>query len=305
MRTWRGVRITCLGVVLLLAAACAREGSGAGDDGPGGSGGDPGPADPNGVVLRVEHVGGFVAPAARLTRVPIVTVYADGRVITEGPHLAIYPGPALPNLQQQRIPLDEVDKLIEQAQAAGVGSAAAADFGRPSVTDMPSTRFTVSSATGTEELEVYALSEGTQGAGGLTEAQRTARTELQKLITVLTDLAGTLGPDTVEAAKPYQAEAVAAVASPWQADDNGIAAPPEVAWPGPALPGSPAAPGLDQGCVDVRGAEATALLDAAALGGAAAKANARTPWTSGGKRWLVSLRPLLPDEAGCADLPVD
>ncbi|MBF9133074.1 hypothetical protein I0C86_29540 [Plantactinospora sp. S1510] len=297
MRTWRGVRIICVGVVLLLAAACARDGSGSGDDGPGGSGGDSGPADPNGVMLRVEHVGGFVASAARLTRVPIVTIYADGRVITEGPQIAIYPGPALPNLQQQRIPLDEVDRLIGQARAAGVGSAV--DLGRPSVTDMPSTRITVSSATGTEVLEAYALSEGGQGAGGLTEAQRNARTELQKLITVLTDLAGTLGPDVVEAAKPYQAEAVAAVAIPWQADDNGIAAPPEVAWPGPALPGSPPSTGLDQGCVDVRGAEATALL------GAAAKANARTPWTSGGKRWLVSLRPLLPDEAGCADLSVD
>lgn len=245
----------------------------------------------------MEHVGGYTAPAVLLTRVPTVTIYADGRVITEGPQLAIYPGPALPNLQQQRIPLDEVDRLIEQARAAGVGSAD--DFGRPSVTDMPSTRFTVSSATGTEVLEVYALSEGTQGAGGLTEAQRTARTELQKLITVLTDLAGTLGPDTVEAAKPYQAEAVAAVAIPWQADDNALAAPPEIAWPGPALPGSPPSSGLDQGCVEVRGAEATALL------GAAAKANARTPWTSGGKRWQVALRPLLPDETGCADLSAD
>jgi len=30
--------------------------------------------------------------------------------------------------------------------------------------------------------------------------------------------------------------------------------------------------------------------------------NAATPWTSGGKTWWLTLRPLLPDESGCADL---
>ncbi|MGI5151031.1 hypothetical protein ACQEVC_32500 [Plantactinospora sp. CA-294935] len=298
MRTWRGVRITCVGALLLLVAACAREGAGTGGDGPGGgSGGDSGPADPNGVVLRVEQIGGFVAPASRLTRVPMVTIYADGRVITEGPVPAIYPGAALPNLQQQRLTPEQVDQLVEQARAAGVGTAT--DLGRPSVTDVPSTRFTISSGAGTDKLEVYALSEGGQNASGLTEAQRTARAELQKLLAALTDLAGTLGQDRVDQPQPYQAEAVAAVAIPWRADGNGLAAPPEIVWPGPALPGSPPSSGLDQGCVEVRGAEATALL------GAAAKANARTPWTSGGDRWQVGLRPLLPDETGCADLSVD
>ena len=34
----------------------------------------------------------------------------------------------------------------------------------------------------------------------------------------------------------------------------------------------------------------------------AAKANAATPWTSGGRTWSLHLRPLLPDESGCADL---
>ncbi|GAA3750958.1 hypothetical protein GCM10022225_39150 [Plantactinospora mayteni] len=284
--------------MLLLAAACAREVTGTGDDGPGGgSGGDAGPANPNAVALRVEQVGGFVAPASRLTWVPTVTIYADGRVITEGPQLAIYPGPALPNLQQQRIAQEQVDGLVERARAAGVGTAT--DLGRPSVTDVPSTRFTVSSAAGTDKLEVYALAEGAQNASGLTEAQRTARGELQKLLAALTDLAGTLGPDNVEQPQPYQPEAVAAVAIPWRADDNGLTAPPEVAWPGSALPGSPPSSGIDQGCVEVRGAEATALL------ATAAKANARTPWTSGGDRWQVGLRPLLPDETGCADLSVD
>ncbi|MDG4786865.1 hypothetical protein O7626_13150 [Micromonospora sp. WMMD1102] len=297
MRTWRGVRITCVGALLLLAAACARDGAGSTGDGPGGgSGGDAGPADPNAVVLRVEDVGGFVSPAARLTRVPRVTIYADGRLITEGPQLAIYPGPALPNLQQQRLTSEQVDRLVEQARAAGVGTAT--DLGRPPVADVPSTRFTVSSASGgTDVLEVYALAESGENVSGLTEEQRATRAELQKLVSTLTELP--LSQEKAGEVKPYQAETIAAVAIPWRPGDNGPDAPPEVAWPGPALPGSPPSSGFDQGCVEVRGAEATALL------GAAAKANSRTPWTSGGERWQVALRPLLPDEKSCADLATD
>ncbi|MFY1670536.1 hypothetical protein ACN27G_11305 [Plantactinospora sp. WMMB334] len=283
-----------MGALLLLAAACAREGEGPAGDGPGGSGGDPLPADPDRVVLRVEHVGGFVAPAARLVRVPVVTVYADGRVITEGPQIEIYPPPALPNLQQQEIPVEAVDGLLERAMAAGVGSAA--DLGRPNVADLPSTRFTVSTAGGTEVLEVYALAE--EGTG-LTEAQRAARAELRDLLGALTDLSGTLGAEEVGDARPYQPAAVAGVAMPWRPDESGVAAPPEITWPGPALPGQPPSAGFDVGCVEVRGADATELL---AL---ASKANALTPWKSGEQRWNVSLRPLLPDESGCADLAGD
>ncbi|GIG91242.1 hypothetical protein Pen02_61780 [Plantactinospora endophytica] len=243
----------------------------------------------------MEHVGGYVAPTTLLTRVPMVTVYADGRVITEGPQTMMYPGPALPNLQLNRIAAEDVDTLIKRARAAGVGEKI--DLGQPSVTDVPSTRFTVSSGSGKEVLEVYGLAEGNnEAAAGLTEAQRAARTKLQELLAALTNLTGTLGADKAGQPQPYEAEAVAAVAIPWQADDNGLAASAEIKWPGPALPGSPPASGPDQGCVEVRGAEATALLDAAT------KANTRTPWTSDGKRWQVSLRPLLPDEKGCADL---
>ena len=36
--------------------------------------------------------------------------------------------------------------------------------------------------------------------------------------------------------------------------------------------------------------------------GAAAKATATTPWVSAGNSWSLLLRPLLPDETGCADL---
>ena len=296
MTTWRGIRTLFVGSLLLFAAACAQDG-GAAPGGSGESAGD-GSVDRDGVALRVDQVGGLLPPAARVARLPMVAVYSDGRVIAQGPQILVYPGPALPNLQVQRIATEEVDRLVERARAAGVG--AGTDLGRPSVADAPSTRFTVSSATGTAVLEVYALTEGTGQAAGLTEAQRTAREELQKLLAMLTDVSGALGPDNVGAAEPYRPDALAAVVSAWRDETaSGLPAPPAVAWPGPPLPGAPLRPGLDQGCVEVRGAEATKLLEVAG------KATAITPWTSGGDRWNVSLRPLLPDETGCADLSTE
>jgi hypothetical protein len=43
-------------------------------------------------------------------------------------------------------------------------------------------------------------------------------------------------------------------------------------------------------------------VDAGPVLAAAKTANARTPWVSGGTRWEVNFRPLLPDETSCADL---
>ncbi len=71
----------------------------------------------------------------------------------------------------------------------------------------------------------------------------------------------------------------------------------EQAWPGPALPGAELNPGTGLHCVTVTGAEKDALW------AAAEKANQLTPWTSGGKQWKVTFRPLLPEETdGCAAL---
>jgi hypothetical protein len=89
--------------------------------------------------------------------------------------------------------------------------------------------------------------------------------------------------------------AVAAVASPW-ADPEDDLAHPEQPWPGPELPGEPVRAPLEVGCVVATGDQAAAVLAAAAT------ASTATPWVSGGARWFVQFRPLLPDETGCADL---
>ncbi len=55
------------------------------------------------MVLRIEQSGGFVAVQYNLTRMPMLTLYGDGLIVTPGPQIEIYPGPALPALAQQRL----------------------------------------------------------------------------------------------------------------------------------------------------------------------------------------------------------
>lgn len=274
--------------MLVLAAACADATAGAG----GGDGEELSYADDD-VVLQVEYVGGFTTPAHLATRLPALTVYGDGRVITEGPQIAIYPGPALPNLQVQRISREDVRTLVDLALDAGVGTRL--DFGEPPVADAATTKITVLTQVGPQVTEVYALAEAADADSGLTDDQVAAREAVRDLLAALTDLPTTLGADAVSDEGPYQPTAVAAVAAPWSPDDT-LGEQPAIDWPGPQLPGEPLDADLGVHCVTVTGDETSAVLTAAA------EANQLSPWVSGGERWQVTFRPLLPGETGCADL---
>ncbi len=280
--------------LVLLTAGCAQRPA----DGDGGAPQSPSRAPTlpaEGLVLEIAYTGGFVTPQMQAGRLPLAAVYADGRVITQGPVVAIYPGPALPNLQVQQLAASEVEDLVDRALDAGVGGSV--DYGRPSVADAPSTRFTVVTEQGTAVTEVYALSEalspgprGDEPAPGLTAEQVEARAALQEVFDAVT-AAGTT--DTVS----YQPDAVAAVVSEWTAAGDGLPAPPPVAWPGPPLPGELLDPQLGVHCVAATDEAADRVLEAAR------SANTATPWTSDdGTRWSLALRPLLPHETGCPDL---
>jgi hypothetical protein len=238
---------------------------------------------PDDLVLRVEGGGGLAAPGL-LRTVPYFSLYGDGRVVTSGPVPDIYPGPALPNLQLGHVGPFDPPLIAKKALDAGVGSA---DVGQPQIADGGWTVFTVLAADGKKSTNVTELNYDE----GLTRSQRSAREKLRKLMDELNNL------DAVQRSTSYTATEVAVSAVPWTSPgDPSLPAPPPVAWPGPTLPGvddgqSPMIP-----CFVVTGAEATAVL------AAAAKANMLTPWISGGKTWRVGLRPLLPDEHACADL---
>jgi hypothetical protein len=291
MTTNRGL-LTAVAVPLLLLGACARPGV-AGEAGAPGSAApvtESTTVDPTTIALRVEYRGGFVPAETIPSRIPLFSIYADGRAVTEGPVTMIYPGPALPNLQEIKISEARVRELTAEAVAAGVKSGV--DFGTPGVADIPSTRISVVTAGGEQVVEVMALNEARPDDASLTAAQQAARKKLSAFVKSLHDLfAQAAGP----AAKPYQAERVAVLASPYQDSGDGLAGAP-VKWPAAELPGAFLNEELRINCLTVEGTAKDEVL------AAAAKGNERTPWESAGKKWQIKFRPLLPDEKECADL---
>ena len=160
--------------------------------------------------------------------------------------------------------------------------------------DMTTTRFVVITGDSRDELDVYALEQAV--ADNLNPDQQAARAELSRLRAAMTDLPRTLGAQSVTAAQPYQPTSVAAIAEPWTDPGPEYGPLTDVPWPGPELPGQPLPSASEVSCLDVTGDEADAALQAGA------SASAATPWTSGGQRWTIALRPLLPDERGCNEL---
>jgi hypothetical protein len=244
---------------------------------------------PKQLVLRIDVVPGMLPAASMFTRVPTVSVYGDGQVVTPAPMPAIYPGPALPSLMVQQISVADVRHLVDLASRAGVGSGQ--DLGTPAVTDAPSTHFLLRTNTGFAATTVIAL--GMTDDSSLSAAQRAGRAALRDLVTAVSDLHTTLG--TAAPAVAFAPAGVVAVAQNWTAPrDPSVPTQAPVAWPGPALPGMYVGMGLT--CVSASGGVGTAVM------AAAAHANVLTPWTFEDGRWTLNLRPLLPDETGCQDL---
>jgi hypothetical protein len=276
----RAVRAAALAVVLLLAG-CAQAAQG----GPGKPPPIYGPWAADAVVLRVES---SEAPQSSVGRFPQVSVYGDGRVIAEGPIDARYPGPALPNLLESKIDAAALQRLAQRAVDAGV--VGGVGLGMPG-RGRTRTRFTLDTGPDTYVRDVDDLT-GLAGRSGLTGSQITARDHLRAFLQALSYPSAILGAGAARQT-PYAPTAVAALATRWLPDPQLRA--PDVGWPGPALPGEPLAPGLT--CVLATGETVAPVL------AAARSASALTPWLADdGTRWALLLRPLLPDESGCADL---
>jgi hypothetical protein len=289
--TWTAAAVSLL---LLTTAGCAGPGGAAPTPVAAGSSGAAAPVTP--VAVRIEQVGGFMGEARAAVRVPMVSIYPDGRVITQGPVLMIYPGPALTPLLVRKISPAAVQTLIGKATAAGVRNGA--ELGRPGIADASTTRFTVTTAGGTQTTDAYALTEGAgSDMSALSADQQAARKKLAELVQQLTDLSATLGADQVGPEQPYRPQALAALAGPWEKpQEDGVTPPPAQEWTGPALPGEPVSPGGALGCTTVAGAQLDGMWETVQ------KAKQTTPWTWGGKPWGVSFRPMLPDETGCDTL---
>lgn len=256
----------------------------------GGCASGPRPAYPdNAVALRVE-ISSSGSALSNTLRVPELSVYYDGSVLTEAAHHPGDPYPAIPTVLRRHISRADVDRLVHMARAAGVGTAP--DLRMLPISDGADTIFTLHDTAGVATTPVYELG-AVDDFPSVTREQRDARAKLEALYKALGDLPATLGPGAVSAPQPYSPQGVAVLATPWNTDEQFPDQHPDIAWPGPPLPG----PRLQYlNCLTVTGADLARVLP---LAGSTTGA---TAWVSAGTRWAVGFRPLLPDESSCTTL---
>ncbi|MDQ3870174.1 MAG: hypothetical protein M3301_00985 [Chloroflexota bacterium] len=256
------------------------------------------PAGATDLVVRISTSGGLLPAEARLSELPVASLYGDGQLITLGPRIAIYPGPAMPNLQVTKLSSAGTERILAAAAAAGLlGPNRHYDY--PGIADAPTTTFTVFAGGARHDVSAYALTEGSD-PGRLTESDRRARGALLSFQRQLTDPRSWLGKDVEGEDRPYQAKAIRIVVTP--ADPRAV---PEQSlvnvrdWPlaGPlGTFGAPRAHGSAR-CGVVSG------QDLAAVSGALGASNQLTFWRSDGRTYRLAVRPLLPDEHGCPPEP--
>jgi hypothetical protein len=241
------------------------------------------------VVFRVDADGGFVPPGFLLRRLPLVVVYADGRVVTPGPMIEIWPAPLVPALQVRTLTPEALARLIDLAGAKGLTSDAHYDF--MAISDATTTVLTVTVDGKTATVSAYALNEAPDDAApGMTAEERQGRANLSAFLDALlavpegewADEGSILEPEAIRVyATPY----VPDPAADWQS----------VEWPldDLATAGDELENGMGYRCQVIEGddlAEVMPLLEGA---------NEQTPFRSGGADYTLIVRPLLPGESGC------
>jgi hypothetical protein len=249
------------------------------------------------LVLRIDTGGGLVPPGFFLAHLPDISVYGGGRIVTQGPVDEVYPGPALPDLRVTRVSEAGIQRILAAAREAGL-LGPDATYPYPGIMDAPTTTFVVGADGATHTTSAYALGIG-QDAVGITPEEAAARVRLVAFSGQFGDLQAWLGSDVVAAEAPYVFDAVRMLITPGEPTTTGTDNTPTVVdWPLAeplATSGTPldgvGQPGMR--CMLVTGddlATVLPLLEAA---------NQRTYLRSAGATWAMSLRPLLPDEAGC------
>ncbi len=260
------------------------------------------PSGPDELVLRIDVGGGWLPPLYSVTWPPKLSVYGDGAVIQLGPQMTIYPPPALPNVLQSRISEAGLQRVLREAEAAGL-LAGDADYPLPGVYDAPTTFFTVNAAGRTSRVSVYALGldEGA-ATSALSPEQRAARQRLAAFYETAMNLLSWLpAEEVIERDAPYLITKLQVVVIPAELLQQPPEWSPARAKPWPlATPlatfGEPApwfSPQARCGVVSSR-KELPRLLQELQ------QANTLTRWESEGKEYGLVVRPLLPDETGCS-----
>jgi hypothetical protein len=244
------------------------------------------------LVLRVDVGGGFIPLEYTLRSFPVLSIFGDGRLITQGPQIEIYPGPALPNLQARAISDGGVDAILEAADDAGL-LGPDRDYDFPCIADAGTTTFTLNAGGATHVVSAYALFEG---AGDCPGVDVEARAKLVEFQNKLGDLASWLPEGSLGEERPFVEDELRVFVRPYSASPEPGLDQRAVEWPlstSLGTFGEQYSDLEDTRCGVVSGADHDALRDSAQL------ANELTPWVGDGVRYQLILRPLLPDEHGC------
>lgn len=246
------------------------------------------------LLVRYEIAGGFIAPQALLTRYPMLSIYGDGTVITEGPQPAIFPGPALPNLIVTHVSEAGLQKILGFARDAGLFGPDQS-FDAVNIADAGTAQFTVVAEGNKHVISAYGLTEGTDDPG-MDPAVAAARAKLRAFVTRVSDLSGTLGADYLGSETRYAVTKARLIVSPGAPQGGDTGPQQTIVWPlatkleafGEAFPIGP-----ETRCGIVEGNDIATLLPLLE------RANAATPWVSANRQFTVVVRVLLPDESGC------
>ncbi len=274
------VRLVALATIAVLAVTACTAANGGG-----------GTASPqSGLVARVAYTGGFTMPIFQRTRLPIVSVYGDGRVIVEGPQIEIYPGPLLPAVLQYQVPLDAVERILADAETAGLTDE---DVFWPAtmVADAPDTVITIK-----VDGRTVVSSFGALGADeGASPEEKTEREQALGFVNGLQTADAKYGPPVgaIEDFAPDAIQLYVQDGAPLNEDPQLLQQP--ATWPLEASLASFGEP-VDEmvlpgvRCGIVSGPDLTALWPAPKA------ANQLTPWQSDGGEYTLMVRPILPDE---------
>lgn len=277
-------------VLALVATACVGTAGAAPSGSPSGK-----PLDPDRVVFRVRLDGGFVMPEALLARLPIIVVYGDGRVITQGPQIEIYPGPLMPNLQERTLSEAALDRLIELARDKDLLKTI--DYPFPMIADAPDTVLEINLDGQSYRVSANALAEGNGSTvdGGLDPAVVEGRAALRSFIDALTgvpasDFVDEEHPLALSALRIYAGKAVVVPDSELPGEQPAIDWPLEdLATAGQAVENSP----LHVRCQVIEGDDLPKVLSLLQ------SANTLSTFRSEGELYSLIVRPLLPGETGC------
>jgi hypothetical protein len=242
------------------------------------------------LILRVALEGGFISPGALRARLPTISAYADGTIITEGMTPAIYPGALVPTLVYRSVGPVGATGILDAATAAGLAGADAS-YGPGPVPDGAMTVITVIHDGHQTVSRFSSLAPQQIQPGGATTDPVLSATEQLLGRLMGTDLfGGTAGRSGTYVPAGFQVFATPGL--PVVSDPS--LAPRPVSWP-------LATPLASFGKADTVGADGARVGvvvgdDALTRRPILEAATQITPFTSGGSSWTLGVKPLLPDE---------